>query len=174
MHGNHPYLRLVLVQLGLLLAIGCAELDLHGKLPWTQTAPPPLPERILPMWTDTIFYQPGQPGVRGFGGRIFFYGEKDQDPIKVDGSLTVYAFDADENHPDDPTPKKQFVFTADQLAKHYSKCKLGHSYSVWLPWDEVGGQTTQISLVVRFEGRNGGIVISDPSTKRLPGLVAKN
>ena len=33
-----------------------------------------IPDRILPIWTDTVLHQPNQPGVRGFGGRIYFYG----------------------------------------------------------------------------------------------------
>ena len=31
--------------------------------------------------------------VRGFGGRVIFYGEAKDLPIEVDGSLIVYAWD---------------------------------------------------------------------------------
>ena len=65
---------------------------------------------------------------------------------------------------------RKYVFTADQLPDHYSKSALGHSYSVWLPWDEVGGPQRQIGLVARFEGRKGGVVMSDMSRQTLPGI----
>jgi hypothetical protein len=167
------HVRLFALYLGLGLLVGCAKLDLADKLPWAQPDDLALPHRILPMWSETVRHERGYAAVRGFGGRIFFYGEDDRDPVKVDGSLTVYAFDAEELNPEKAAAKKQYVFTADQFARHHSKCKLGHSYSVWLPWDKVGGVSRQISLVVRFEGRNGGVVISEPATKLLPGLTAK-
>ena len=94
--------------------------------------------------------------MRGFGARIYFYEQDAQEPIKVDGTLVVYAFDAT-NVSQMPKPEKKYVFTAEQFAKHYSKTSLGHSYSIWLPWDEVGGVTRQLSLVTRFEGREGRV-----------------
>ncbi len=129
-----------------------------------------LPTRMMVMWTDTILHQPHQSGVRGFGARIYFYNDDNPDPVKVDGGLAVYAFDADDLRPKSPKPKRKFVFTADQLAQYMSHTSMGTSYSVWCPWDEVGGYNKQLSLIVRFEGRNGGVVISDATVKLLPGL----
>lgn len=144
---RNQHLHIVSMPLGLLLVLGCAKLDLTERLPWTQGEQAKLPDRILPMWSDTILYQRGKPGVRGFGGRLYFYDEQNQEPIKVDGSLAVYAFDADENDPSQPAPKKQYKFTADQVRTHYSKSKLGHSYSVWLPWEEIGGPRNKSVLL---------------------------
>ena len=44
-------------------------------------------------WSDTILTQTGHPPIRGFGGRLMFYEGKSEEPIKVDGTLVVYAFD---------------------------------------------------------------------------------
>lgn len=129
-----------------------------------------VPTRMMVMWTDTILHQPNQSGVRGFGARIYFYDEESPDPVKVDGGLAVYAFDADDLTPKSPKPKRKFVFTADQVAQYMSHTSMGTSYSVWCPWDEVGGYNEQLSLIVRFEGRTGGVVISDATVKLLPGL----
>ena len=65
------------------------------------------------------------------------------------------------------------VFPADHLEKHASSCSLGDSYSFWIPWDQVGGPTRHLSLVTRFEGRNGGVVISNPANKLLPGKASQ-
>ncbi|WDQ15710.1 hypothetical protein [Rhodopirellula sp. P2] len=129
-----------------------------------------VPTRMMVMWADTVLHQPQKPGVRGFGARIYFYNEQDPDPVKVDGGLAVYAFDADDLNPNSAKPKRKFVFTADQFAEHMSNTSMGISYSVWCPWDEVGGFNEQLSLIVRFEGRSGGVVISDSTVKLLPGL----
>lgn len=129
-----------------------------------------VPTRMMVMWTDTVLHQPQKSGVRGFGARIYFYSENDPNPVKVDGGLAVYAFDAKELNPNSAEPKRKFVFTADQFAEYMSHTSMGTSYSVWCPWDEVGGYNEQLSLIVRFEGRNGGVVISDATVKLLPGL----
>lgn len=129
-----------------------------------------VPTRMMVMWADTVLHQPQKAGVRGFGGRIYFYSEEGPDPVKVDGGLAVYAFDANDLNPKSAKPKRKYVFTADQFADHMSHTSMGTSYSVWCPWDEVGGYNQELSLIVRFEGRGGGVVISDPTVKLLPGL----
>ncbi len=128
-----------------------------------------IPDRILPIWTDTVLHQPNQPGVRGFGGRIYFYGKENKDPVEVDGSFAVYVFDADDTSPTDQKPLRKYMFTPDQFKSHMSKSSMGPSYSVWLPWGEIGGQQRRLSLIARFEGREGGASISDPTIKMLPG-----
>jgi hypothetical protein len=154
-----------------LAATGCAPLNLHHmRLPWQEKQDEfKSPERIVTFWSDTVLHQSDKPAIRGFGGRVFFYGEDESTPIEVDGSLAVYAFDADRYDPSNQRPEKKYVFTAEQLKEHFSNSEMGPSYSVWLPWDEVLGPTRNVSLVTRFEGREGGIVISEPANKLLPG-----
>lgn len=147
------------------------------KWPWKKETPAQVPDRILAVWSDSVLHQPGQPGVRGFGGRLYFYQSEGTDPIDVEGGLAVYVFDADELDPYKQQPLRKFVFTPEQFVEHKSKTDLGSSYSVWLPWDEVGGQAKRLSLISRFQGSQGGIVISEPVIKLLPGVpkdIAKN
>lgn len=136
---------------------------------WSKKAPV-VPDRILTVWSDSVLHQQGLPGVRGFGGRVYFYQAPSTDPIEIDGGVAVYVFDANQLDPKDQKPIRKYVFTADQLSEHMSKSSLGPSYSLWLPWDEVGGESRRLSLITRFEGREGGTVISDPSIKLLPGV----
>jgi len=148
------------------------------KLPdawkWGEEEKLPIPDRILAVWTDTVLHQPNQPGVRGFGGRIFFYLKDQTDPIKVDGRLAVYVFDAEDGDPMNQKPLRKYLFTADQFASHMSKTTIGPSYSVWLPWGEVGGPQMKLSIIARFEGVDGGTTISDPTIKLLPGVVKRD
>ncbi len=138
--------------------------------PWMKTDTKSVPDRILPVWTDSVLHQPSQPGVRGFGGRVYFYGKENTEPIEVDGNFAVYVFDAEDNFSTTQKPLRKFVFTADQFKSHMSKTSMGPSYSVWIPWGEVGGPPRKLSLISRFEGREGGTTISDPTIKLLPGI----
>jgi len=137
---------------------------------WKKETTQITPDRVLPVWTDSVFHQTNQPGIRGFGGRIYFYGKENTNPVEVDGSLAVYVFDADDADASNQKPLRKFMFTADQFKTHMSKTSIGPSYSVWLPWGEVGGAPMRLSIIARFEGREGGTTISDPTIKMLPGV----
>lgn len=153
----------------LLMLAGCQTLASKWDL-LSRNQTPSVPDRMLPIWTDTVLHQPAQPAVRGFGGRLYFYRDQKDNPIKVEGSLTVYVFDGDKASSTQAVPLKKFVITPEQLASHHSTTSLGDSYSVWIPWDLVGGPNRTLSLVARFDGRNGGTVLSEPATKLLPGV----
>ena len=160
----------------LLVSMGCTSLtstdSKSGAKPWPWSQPEPepkLPARILTIWTDAVHHQSGQKAQRGFGGRVVFYEEAKNDPIQVDGQLTIYVF-PDEAGTDGAVPERKYVFSADQLRRYYSKSSLGDSYSVWLPWDAVGGPSRQLTLIARFDALNGGTVMSEPAKKMLPGV----
>ncbi len=149
-------------------------MDLTEGLAWPGLEPDyQVPNRMTDIWTYTVLRQTDQPSVQGLGGRIMFFNDKGKKPIKIDGTLTVFAFDAEEDDPSDVAPRKKYVFLPEQLEKHYSKSKLGHSYSFWVPWGEVGGPETQISLIARFESSTGETVMSEASQHTLVGFSTK-
>lgn len=159
------------------LACGCQPLmNKKSMIPWgsKKKEAKVVPDRILAVWTDTVLHQQGQTGVRGFGGRVYFYEKDKTDPIEVDGSLAVYAFNAEDDAIDSQKPLRKFVFTPEQLASHMSKTSIGPSYSIWLPWSSVSDPPQKLSLITRFEGVDGGTTISDPVIKLLPGIVKKS
>ncbi|MCA9181443.1 MAG: hypothetical protein KDA51_08315 [Planctomycetales bacterium] len=162
--------------LTLLLSSGCQFTPNTKKMrwPWTKEKPVPQPDRVVAVWTDTVLHQTGQAGVRGFGGRVYFYAQDKTDPIEVDGGLAIYVFDADKLQAHDQRPLRKFVFTAEQFATHMSRTSLGPSYSVWLPWGEVGGPPLRLSLITRYEGTASGTTISEPTIKLLPGVPARS
>src|SRR4051812_41691763 len=166
------YLRTLLSIAAITALAGCADLDLRRNIPWGegQDGKPEKPMQVVAFWSNAVQNRPDQAGLRGFGARIYFYGKNPNKPVKVNGSLVIYAFDEVNRDPNNVIPDKKYVFMADQLKAKYSKSDLGHSYSVWLPWDEVGGQQRDISLVARFTNENGEMVSSDSTMVRLPGL----
>ncbi len=164
----------VLATAGLLLTlVGCQFVPDYQPLklnPFARDQADAVPDRMMVIWSDTVLHQPQKPGIRGFGGRVYFYRGDEPKPVTVDGGLVVYAFDGDDVSYDATRPEKKYVFTADQFSEHMSHTDMGPSYSVWLPWDEIGGPNRRLSLIARFEGRSGGVVISKPMTKLLPGV----
>ena len=163
----------VLVCLLSLLTAGCTSLSFKDGISlWPNDDERVIPDRVMPIWADAVLHQPGKPGVRGFGGRIYFYQGQESDPVKVSGSVTVYVFDGEAFGPEQAAPLKKYVVTPTQLDSHYSKTSLGHSYSLWVPWDQVGGASRTLSLIVRFDGVEGGTVLGEASTELLPGAAS--
>jgi hypothetical protein len=167
---NNPGWCVLSLAICLAATTGCTSWNLSKSMPWPiGEEKPGTPDRIVAVWTDTILYTPGRTPERGFGGRIMFYQAKKDQPIKVEGSIVVYTFDETNRAPNNSKPDRKYVFTPDQLPAHYSKSKIGHSYSVWLPWDEVGGSQKEVSVVVRFEPKAGAVVMGELSRQLLPG-----
>jgi hypothetical protein len=145
------------------------KFDLSKRIPWKNDDEPQAPGRVAAYWSEAVMNKAGEKPQRGFGGRVYFYSNKEKDPVKVEGQLVVYAFDEANRDPTDNRPSRRYVFPADQFAQHYSESEAGHSYSFWLPWDEMGGPQKEISLIARFEPLEGSLVVSNQSRHRLPG-----
>ena len=88
--------------------------------------------------------------------------------------MIVYVFDETNRDPNNAKPDCKYVFTPEQLPKHYSKGKLGHSYSFWIPWDLLGGMQKNFTLIVRFEPKTGAPVIGEECKEMLPGALPPN
>ncbi len=126
------------------------------------------PVRMVALWSDAVLSQPGSKPVRGFGGRIYFYNAENK-PVRVEGKLVVYAYDdssEDERH---LNAQRKFEFREEDLPKHYSESELGPSYSVWLPWDELGGEQMELSLLPVFITKSGRTVAGQHALSVLPG-----
>jgi hypothetical protein len=163
--------RILLAAVAALVVAGCAEFDMKKNIPWGAGVDGELkpPMKVAAIWTDTVLNVANQPSKRGFGGRLMFYTAEGGKPVKVKGTLHVYAFDETNRDTEKVKPDRKYVFTTEQFDKHYSKSALGHSYSVWIPWDEAGGPRREISLLVRFVPENGPAVIGEASRQLLPG-----
>ena len=130
------------------------------------TEPYPNPVKIAATWTPDTLIQTGRTPTRGFGGRVFFYDERSR-PVPVEGTLTVHGFD--DSAADLESGAKKFVFTPEQFTRHFGQTDLGASYSVWIPWDAVGGDQKKISLVTSFQPAQGDTIQGVPATLLLPG-----
>ena len=128
------------------------------------------PAKMVAIWSESVIYGPGKQPTRGLGGRVYLYNRNHQ-AVKADGELIVYAYDdgKDVDAEENVKPDRKYVFGQKQLAKHYSPSEFGPSYSVWIPWDEVGNATQPISVVPVFKDGDGQVVVGDHSRTLLPG-----
>ena len=145
-------------------------------MPWAskkEEAPVPYPNpvKIAATWTPDSLVQSGRTPTRGFGGRIFFYDERSR-PVPVEGSLIVHGFDDLAESPEKRV--KRFEFTPEQFTRHFSQTDLGASYSVWIPWDAVGGEQRRITLVASFKTAEGKMVQGLPAALVLPGRTTED
>lgn len=157
------------VSASLLAGAGCARWKVRPTMPWaaSEEDEPVAPSSVVVVWTNAILEQASGPPARGFGGRLMFYDRSDK-PVRVDGSLMVYAFNERGQGARDK-PDRKYAFTREQFAEHYSKSGLGHSYSIWIPWDQVGGPQQQVSLIVRFSPSDGPTIVGSQAKVTLPG-----
>lgn len=130
-----------------------------------ETARYPKPVKMAVTWTPDIIVRTGSTPTRGFGGRIFFYDEQNR-PVPVEGELAVQAI---ASMGDETQEVKRYAFTPEQFTRYYSQTDLGASYSIWIPWDAVGGDEKKITLVPSFKPTDGGVVQGANSVVSLPG-----
>lgn len=160
----------------ILMCGGCLTSGATSRSSWTDKLPGfgnkdetpkayPNPVKMAATWTPDTLVKPGHTPTRGFGGRLYFYDERTR-PVPVEGSLIVHGFD--DTGSGGPTVRK-FQFTPEQFTRHFSESDLGASYSVWIPWDAVGGFQRRISLVASFQTAEGKLVQGQPATVLLPG-----
>jgi hypothetical protein len=132
-----------------------------------ETEYPPA-EKLITIWSDALYTAPGQKPVRGFGARLYFYNNENK-AVPVEGQLVVYAYDDSAEGAMRTEPTRKFAFTPEQFTTHYTPSDLGASYSIWIPWDEVGGDRKAISLVPVFTCSDGKVVMGQQSVNVLPG-----
>lgn len=130
---------------------------------------PVTPHRMVATWTDTTLSTMGQKTQRGFGGKLMFFKRDSEDPVRVEGNLVVYAFDETDRPDHETQPTRRYVFPMDQFVLHESDSTLGPAYSFWLPWDEMGGQQRHISLIAKFQPKEGAVVVGEQTRHFLPG-----
>jgi hypothetical protein len=160
-----------LLLLGLLWAAGgCASLDFKKAIPWAKEETPQdsNPQRLVAIWTDTVLHAAGKPATRGFGGRLYFYNDNSK-AVPVEGTLIVYAYDDARGGSHDREPDRKFVFRPEEFVTHADSTELGQSYSVWIPWDAVGGARSQITLLPMFTTNKGNIIAGQQAKLTLLG-----
>ena len=126
---------------------------------------------VVAAWEPAI--SNGENPERGFGGRVYFYDSELNRPVKIKGTVIVYAFDEDGRDKWDAKPNEGYVFDSKTLNSKavYSKSKLGHSYSLWIPIEPAthDNPARKISLIVRYIPERGSPIVSPQTTTQLPG-----
>ena len=128
------------------------------------------PVSLSAIWAEDTLATAGQATMRGFGGRIYFYNDRSQ-AVPVEGDLVVHGYLTTPGNAvsTDSTAHKRFVFGSEQLVAHFSPSQIGASYSIWVPWDEIGGFREELTLIATFKSKQGSVVQGAPAKLFLPG-----
>jgi hypothetical protein len=185
-NANHRKIALLALCASVMLpSLGCtfgkgdkwkfASLDVKKAKFWDRDGKPDpeTPARFATTWTEATMTRAGQKPQRGFGGRLLFYQKESANPVRVEGQLVIYAFDELNGDPHKTEPTRRYVFPAEQLSIYESESPLGPSYSVWVPWDDAGGPEAKVSLIARFEPKEGGVVVGEQTHHYLAGPPAR-
>lgn len=128
------------------------------------------PMTMAVIWSDAVMENAAGKSEKGFGGRFYFY-DADNTAIQAAGELIVYGFDDSIKDKTKDKPDVKAVFKESEFQSHFSESGLGASYSVWLPWEPVGGYRKSITLIPIFKTEDGRILKSGQSINILPGKV---
>lgn len=166
---------LMLPLMMLSFAAGCQTLTPKWPAWFSQEEKPqieeskyPRPARMAVIWSPAMLNSPGKKPTRGFGGRVYFYDGQNK-AVPVEGQLVVYGYNDTNPSVDSKSPDRKFAFTPEQFTTHYAPTELGASYSIWIPWDEVGNEQAEVSLVPIFTATSGQLVVGQSSKVVLPG-----
>ena len=130
------------------------------------------PTRMAIIWNENVLQSDAAPAVKGFTGRIYFYNQKGE-IVEAQGQLNVYGYD-DSGPVKKRVPDLHFIVEPDKFAEHYSKSDLGHSYSVWIPWEQYGGHRKSITLISVFKTNGKKIIQGGADKLMLSGKMRKS
>jgi hypothetical protein len=179
MTNSYPLRAVAIVFAAAILACnGCQALAPSGAKNWFGWSSPKAkeseyvtPVRMAAVWTPAVLNQAGQQPTRGLGGRLYFYDAANR-PVPVEGQLVVYAYNDSKPGADGKTPDAKYAFTPEQFTTHYTPSDLGASYSIWIPWDQVGQPRMEVTLVPIFTASSGQLVMGQSSRNLLAGPAA--
>ena len=92
MPSIHYKFRILPAVLFLGVLLGCTQMEMNQAISWFEEDPVATPTKVTAIWTDTVLYRANKFPIRGFGGRLMFYGPEDDKPVKVAGTLVVVDF----------------------------------------------------------------------------------
>lgn len=126
------------------------------------------PARMAIIWKDSVLQGVGSAPTAGFGGRIYFYDAENR-PVRADGELIVYGYDDDNQQRASSAADRKYVFSRDKFQTHHDRTSLGDSYSIWVPWEKVGGFRKRIMLIPVFKRADGKVIQGEQTVTVLPG-----
>lgn len=129
-----------------------------------------VPSKVVAIWTNSVFNENGKSPVRGLGGRVYFY-DAEHHPVRVEGKLSVFMYDDTSGSKDRVKQEADKVvhFTKEEVDDNFSPSEFGPSYSFWVPWDEVGGDRKQLSVIPVFTDTSGHMLVGEQARHLLPG-----
>ncbi|MCA9048241.1 MAG: hypothetical protein KDA89_05905 [Planctomycetaceae bacterium] len=129
--------------------------------------------KILSLWEPSEGQgMDGMPS-RGFAGQILFFTHGSATPIPVHGVVKIHQYANYDPDQPDPTPVHTFTFDDGAWNAHAADGTLGHSYNVFLPFQEEKPAHVVCALRVEITAPDGRMISSPFTEVTLPGRAGK-
>ncbi len=143
--------------LGLLLlfATGCSAVPLFSRFRFVEADARHPVNEILCIWEAAEGRGLDNLPSRGFGGQILLFANGIKEPVKANGDVRIYVFDAQGVDGDSAKPLHQFDFPAAVWNAFLTPSNLGTTYQIFIPYTRKGMSSASCSLRVRFTPEGG-------------------
>ncbi|MCA9080775.1 MAG: hypothetical protein KDA58_09465 [Planctomycetaceae bacterium] len=152
---------------------GCTSLNLN---PFARTKPLLKESANHPVVEVICLWEPaegqGLDGLpsRGFAGQLLFFAHGHDEPVKVDGKVTLYVFDDQGSVEDQSRPLHEFNFEGAVWNTYLRESSMGAAYQLFIPYTRPGTKHAECSLRVKYTPPGGGrSSFSKMATIVLPG-----
>ena len=129
--------------------------------------------RILCLWEPSQGTGLDDKPSRGFSGQVLFFGGREESAARISGAVRILVYDNFDASKDDPEPLHTFAFDAKAWDVHRREGSLGHSYSVFIPYNQKHKDTANCAVKVEYTSPEGHLVQSDMIEVLLPGKSAQ-
>ncbi|MCA9000061.1 MAG: hypothetical protein KDA80_23895, partial [Planctomycetaceae bacterium] len=110
---------------------------------------------------------------RGFAGQVLFFARGIQEPVKVDGDVTIYLFDDQGTPEEQGKPLQIFNFDSGSFQAFLTETNLGVAYQLFVPYTRSGNHRASCSIRTKLEPSGSSPVFSRMATVILPGLQSR-
>lgn len=126
--------------------------------------------RIVTLWEPAQGKDPDGHNSRGFAGQILFFGPNGKTGCRVRGKVIVSVYDEyDAEATGDPVLLHRYEFDEIAWEAHRGEGTLGHSYSVFVPYNRSHKDQVNCALKVELVQEGGRTVGSQETEVLLPG-----
>lgn len=148
---------------------GCASLKATGAGGLLKAGSDTPPVRCLCLWQPVETEDISGQAVRGFGGQIYFFAANSEEPVAVDGDVSVFVFDDVGTPSEQARPKDIQKYDSLTWGSFKNESQIGTNYSLFVPYKSSGQYETVCSLRVRLDRPDGGQLLSDMASVKLAG-----
>ena len=98
--------------------------------------------------------------TRGFAGQVLFFSARQQEPVRIDGTVRIMVFDNLGTPEEQSKPIHQFDFDGTSFNSFLTDTNMGAAYQLFIPYTRKGAHKADCALRIRYTPQSGRPVFS--------------